>query len=137
MSAALPILVRIPHFDGHVVGAGKHIRELRVNSDASKMVRVRLEGFDLLHRIVIEHTDVEIIRASDDPLLPSHKLRRPYRQLGDLKGFQQRLRLKIPYMYVSIVQTAKHPGLLGVQVDAFHTIRPRGELPPNVEPKRH
>ena len=130
-------LVPVPHLDGHVVRRREHQRLVRVNGDAPDVVRVCLEGLDLLHRVVVVHADLIVVGARDDPLLARHEFGRAHRLVRHLEGLDQALRAVVPQEDVPIVHAREHPRLIGVDVDVLDAVGARGELALDVEAERH
>mmetsp|Transcript_25323 Transcript_25323/g.58325 ORF Transcript_25323/g.58325 Transcript_25323/m.58325 type:complete len:300 (+) Transcript_25323:3255-4154(+) len=59
--SARPVLVPIPHLDVHIVGASEQQGKRRVNSSATNVIPMRLEGLDFLHGVIIEHPNIHIV----------------------------------------------------------------------------
>lgn len=66
---------------------------------------MRLEGRDLLVRIVIEHSQLEIIRACNEPVLARDKAYATDRNLRDLKRLHDRARFMVIDVHTSVIQT--------------------------------
>ena len=70
----LPTLVPVPQLDEHVVRGRQHVRLRRVDGKATDVIRMALEGLDLLHRVVVVDTNVHVISCRDNPLLSRDEL---------------------------------------------------------------
>ena len=71
---ALPALLPIPSLDCHVITSGQDNTCSRVNSEASDVVRMSLEGRHFLVGVVVEDAKLEIVRASDEPVFTGDEL---------------------------------------------------------------
>mmetsp|Transcript_10932 Transcript_10932/g.24839 ORF Transcript_10932/g.24839 Transcript_10932/m.24839 type:complete len:201 (-) Transcript_10932:33-635(-) len=120
--AVRPILVPIPQLDGHVVRRCDDIRHARMYCYTSNIVCVRFKLVDLLKRVVVEHSNLHVIRSSDDPLLPRGKFCATYWKVTHLHLPQQCLGVVVPDEEVPRIERREYPGLLLVEVDGFHTI---------------
>jgi len=56
-----------------------------MDGNPAEVIGVSLEGLDLVHRVVVVHTNRRIIRATHDPLLPGYKLGYTNREVPDLE----------------------------------------------------
>lgn len=59
--------------------------------DCPYVVRMRLKGRDLLGGVVVEDSQVEIIAAADNPILPGNKTPRSYGYVRELEFFDNGL----------------------------------------------
>jgi len=71
---ALPALLPIPSLDCHIVASGQNNACGGVDSETSDVVRVSLEGGYFLMGVVVEDAKLEIVRASDEPVLTRDEL---------------------------------------------------------------
>lgn len=83
----LPAFLPVPEFNRHVIGGGENKWLGGVNSDRSNIVRVSFERCDLLRRIVVVDAELEIIGATDDPVLAGNESSRSYGDVGEFKSF--------------------------------------------------
>lgn len=60
----LPPLLPVPKLDGHVITGGKDERLCRVDHDRADVIGVRLEGSDLLARVVVVNADLAVAQRS-------------------------------------------------------------------------
>lgn len=83
---------RVKHFSQKKVNknehttASKYERLCGMNYNTSDIVTVCLKGMNALQSVVIEYSDLHVIRSSDHPILPWNKFGRSYRQVADLEG---------------------------------------------------
>jgi len=66
---ALPVLLPIPGLDCHVIASGQDNACGRMDGEASDVIWMSLEGGHLLVGVVVEDAKLEIVRASDEPVL--------------------------------------------------------------------
>ena len=70
-----PSFLPIPHLDGHVVRAADKVRRDRMDGNPAEVIGVSLEGLDLVHRVVVVHTNRRILnsqRVMGNPVHQSH-----------------------------------------------------------------
>ena len=70
----LPALLPIPSLDCHVIASGQNNTCSGVNGETSDVVRMSLEGRHFLVGVVVENAKLEIVRASDEPVLTRDEL---------------------------------------------------------------
>ena len=63
----------VPYLYFCIVRTGDYVRLGRVDDDASDEIVMSLKGLHLLHRIVVEHSHLEIIAAGQHPVLATYK----------------------------------------------------------------
>lgn len=61
--------------------------------NGSDIVRMCFEGGDLLRGVVVVDSDLEIIGTADNPVLPRDETTGSNRDVGELKGLDDLLRL--------------------------------------------
>ena len=71
---ALPALLPIPSLDCHIIASGQDNACGWVDGEAPDVVRMSLEGRHFLVGVVVEDTKLEIVRASDEPVLARDEL---------------------------------------------------------------
>lgn len=76
-----------------------------MNCQTSNVVWVRLEGRNLLVRIVIEHSQLKIIRARNKPVLARDKAYATDRNLRDLERLHDRARFMVIDVHTSVIKT--------------------------------
>lgn len=113
----LPVLVPVPHLDSHVVTSSQYEAARRMYSDASNVVGMCLESSDLLVCVVIEASELEVITASYEPILPRDEADASHWNLCHLKGLDQSTSLIIPDIDTSSVKTCQEPRFGRVKVD--------------------
>lgn len=88
-----PLLIPIPRFNRHIIAASQHDTRCGMHRQAANIIRVRLERGHFFMRIIIEHAQLEIIRASHEPIFAgnktgtSHWHLRHFECLDDAAGF--------------------------------------------------
>jgi hypothetical protein len=104
-----PLLVPIPSFDGHVITSGEYDACSWVHGETSYIIRVSLERGDLLMRIVIEDTQLEVVRASNKPVFSGNKFNTAYRNSRDLESLHKCASFVVVDVDGAVVQTCKQP----------------------------
>ena len=72
-----PTLLPIPSLDRHIIASGQNDTRGGVNGKTSDIVRMSLEGGYFLVSVVVEDTKLEIVRASDEPVLTRDEFNAP------------------------------------------------------------
>ncbi len=67
---AFPTFLPVEQLDGHVIRGGEDEGLGRMYGNGSDVVGVGLEGGDFLGGVVVVHTQLKVVRATDDPVLP-------------------------------------------------------------------
>lgn len=67
------------------------------------IITVCLECLNTFQSVVIKHSDLHVIRASDHPILARHKFSRSYWQIAYFKCFHQGLCLMIPNINIALI----------------------------------
>lgn len=135
----LPVLLPIPHLYREVVRGADDVRQRWVHRQVSDEVRVRLEGSHLLHSVIVEDSDEEVIRADSDPLLAGDKLGGTDRSRGHLEGLNGGLRggeihstaylgVEVVDVCIAAVQTYQHPRQIRMNVHRLHSHASNDEL---------
>ena len=70
----LPALLPIPSLDCHVIASGQDDARGGVDGETPDVVRMSLEGGYFLMGVVVEDAKLEVVRASDEPVLARDKL---------------------------------------------------------------
>jgi len=71
---ALPTLLPIPGLDCHVIASGQYDACSGVDSETPDVIRMGLEGGYFLVGVVVEDAKLEIVRASNEPVLTRDEL---------------------------------------------------------------
>ena len=119
---ALPLLVPVPSLDRHVVASREDNAERWVNRETSNIVRMCLEGSDLLVRVVIEDAKLEVVGASNEPVLPRNEAHTTNRNLCDFERFHDCAGFVIVNIDAAIVEACDEPGFSRVEVDGLDAI---------------
>ena len=82
---ALPSLLPIPKLDGHVIGGRQNKRLGRMNGNGANIVRMRLEGCDLLRSIVVIYSELKVIRTANNPVFACNESTSSHRDVGELE----------------------------------------------------
>jgi hypothetical protein len=124
-----PTLVPIPKLDGHVIRAGQDKRLSGMDADGTNVIWVSLEAGNLLARIIVVYAKLEVITATDDPVLPRNE---PTSSDGDISDFERLnslLGFVRPDVNMSRVESRQNPWLSRVEIDTLHTLTASEELP--------
>ena len=71
---ALPTLLPIPSLDCHIITSGQDDACGGVDSETPDVIRMSLEGGYFLVGVVVEDAKLEIVRASNEPVLTRDEL---------------------------------------------------------------
>ena len=93
-----------------------------MHRQASNVVGVSLERGNLFVRVVVEHAQLEIIGASDEPVLAGDKANTSYRDFCDFKGFHQCSCLVVVNVDRPVIKTCEQPWLRWMEVDTLDAI---------------
>lgn len=88
---ALPALLPVPELHSHVIRAGQHKRTGRVDSQLPHIITVPIKEGNLLEGVVVEDTDSQVVRASDDPGLAGNEPGGSDRRVTNLNRLHQSL----------------------------------------------
>lgn len=102
---AFPLFIPIPSFDGHVITSCEHDTRSGVNCKASYIVRVGLKRDNLLVGVVIEDAQLEVVRASNEPVFSGDELDTANWDGGDLKGLDECASFVVVDIDGTVVQT--------------------------------
>lgn len=83
---------------------------------------MRLKGRNLLVCVVVEDSQLEVVRARDKPVLPWNKSCTSYRHLRDLERLHNDPCVNIVDVDRAVVETGEYPGFRGVEVDILDTV---------------
>lgn len=72
--------------------------------------------------VVVEDAQLEIIGASNEPVLPCNKFHTAHRDLCDLKRLDYRTRFMIIDVDSAVVETGEEPGFCGMKIDSLDPI---------------
>ena len=67
---AFPTFVPIPQFDRHVIAGREDKGLLRVNDNGANVIGMRFKRRDLFAGVVVVDSKLEVITATDNPILP-------------------------------------------------------------------
>ena len=124
----LPPLIPSPSLDRHIVAASQNDARRGVYSKTSNVVRMSLEGSDLFVGVVVEYSELEVVRASDEPVLPCDELDTAHWDLCDLKRLDNGAGLVVVDIDGAVVEPSEQPWLGWVEIDALDTVRARKEF---------
>lgn len=88
---AFPASLPIPELDCHVIGCGQNERLSGVDDDRSNVVGMSLERRDLLGRIVVVNTELEVVRTANNPVFAGNEASSSYGDIGEFEGFNNGL----------------------------------------------
>ena len=126
---APPLLVPVPRLDGHVIATGEHDARARVDRQASNIIRMGLESDDLLVRVVVEYAKLEVVGASDEPVLARDEAYTSDWYFSDLERLDESPCVVVVDVDRAVVETGEQPWLSGMKVDTFHAIRASEQFP--------
>jgi hypothetical protein len=90
---------------------------------------MRLERSDLFVRVVVEHTELEVVAPSDEPVLPRDELDASCWNFRYFKGLDDGACFMVVDVDGAVVETGEEPWLGRVEVDAFDAVRPLEKFP--------
>jgi hypothetical protein len=88
----------------------------------SNIIRMSFKRGDFFMSVVVEHPQLEIIRASDEPILACDKFDTTYWDFCDFKGFDYRSCFMVVDVDCAVVEACQKPGFCGMEIDAFNAI---------------
>ena len=88
-----PSFVPIPELDAHVIGGGQDEGLRGMDNNGTDIVRVGFEGGYLFGGIVIIDANLEVIGATDYPVLAGYEAASSYRDIGEFESFDNCLKL--------------------------------------------
>jgi len=121
---ALPLLVPIPSFDGHIIAPGQYDTQRRVHCEASNVVGVGLVGGNLFVSVVIEDAQLEVIRASNEPVFSRDEANASNGDCCDLKRLDSRACFVVVNDHRSVVESSNEPWFRRVEVDRLDAVGP-------------
>ena len=69
-----PSLLPVPKFYKHVIRWWQHIGKGRMDGHTSNVICMSLKNFNLIHCVVVVHTNMHVISSSNNPLLSCYEL---------------------------------------------------------------
>lgn len=87
----LPSFVPIPELDAHVIRGGQDEGLRGMDNNGTDIIGVCLERGYLFGSIVIVDANLEVIGATDNPILAGYEAASSYRDIGEFKGFDNGL----------------------------------------------
>ncbi len=110
----LPSLLPTPQFNCHIITCGKAEGLRRVYGNRTNVIGVGLEAGDLLGSIVVDNAQLEIVRPSDNPVLPRDEATSSNRDIGQFKGLDGGSCFVGPDVNVAAVKRGKDPWFFGL-----------------------
>ncbi len=104
-----------------------------MDSNGSDIIGMRLEAGDLLAGVVVVDAELEVIAATDDPILAGDEAAGAHGDVGELEGLDDALRFVGPDVDVAAVEGGEDPWFCWVEVDAFDSLAAGEELALQVE----
>lgn len=89
---ALPSPVPVPHLYCHVITGGQNEWLRRMHCDRSDVIRMCLEGSDLLGSVVVIDSELEVIATANNPILARDEATCSDRDIGQFESLDDRLR---------------------------------------------
>ena len=77
--------------------------------NGTDIIRVSFERSDLLRGVIVVDSDLEIVRATDDPILAGNKSACPHGNICELEGLDDGLCFVGPYVDVAAVEGGEDP----------------------------
>ena len=93
-----------------------------MDSQATNVIGVSFERRDFFVGVVVEDSQLEVVRARDKPVLPWNESYTSYGDLGNFKGFYDCSCFMVVDVDGAVVETGEHPRLRGVEVDTLDTV---------------
>ena len=81
------VVVPIPDLDCGVVWRGKNVALCGVDHQTSNVVCVGVKCFDFLHCVIVKHSNLEVITATNQPLFPGDESSCSDWRAWNFKGF--------------------------------------------------
>lgn len=79
--------------------------------------------------VVVEDSNLEVVRARDEPVLSRDEADATNGDLRDLKCLDECACVMIVDVDRAVIETGEDPGFSGMEVDTFYAIRTSEELP--------
>ncbi len=105
--------------DGHIIAPRQYDTQRRVHCEASNVVGVSLEGGNLFVSVVIEDAQLEVIRASNEPVFSRNEANASNGDCCDLKRLDSRACFVVVNDHRSVVESSNEPWFRRVEVDRF------------------
>ena len=99
-----------------------------MDNNGANVVGVGFEGGDLLGGVVVVDADLEVIRATDDPILAGNEAPCTNGYIGKFECFDYGLCFVGPYVCMTAVESRQNPGLGRMKVDTFDPLGAGKEL---------
>ena len=87
--------------------------------------------------VEVEHAQVHIVRADDDPVFAGNEFSGTGRQGRNVECLDEGLCLVVPHVDLAAVQGDEHPRLIRMEVDALHSVGAGCEHFLDIEAKAH
>lgn len=87
----LPALLPIPKLDCHVIGGCEHKRLGRVDGNRTNVIGVCFERGDFFGSVIVVDTELEVIGAANNPVLPRNESTSADGDIGEFERFDDRL----------------------------------------------
>ena len=81
-----------------------------------------LERSDFFMRVIVEDTQLKVVRACDEPVLSGDEFDATNRHFRHLKSLDDRASIVVVYVDRAVVQSSQQPWFRRVKVDALDTI---------------
>lgn len=94
-----------------------------MDNNCANVVGVGFKGGDLLRGVIVVNADLEVIRATDDPILAGDEAPCTNRYICKFERFDYGLCFVGPYISMTAIESRQNPGLGRVKVDAFDPLR--------------
>ena len=121
-SNAFPLLIPVPCLDRRIIATGEDDAERWMHGQASNIVGVRFKSRNLLVRIVIEDTKLEVIGSSNEPVLSWDEAYATNGDFCNFKGFHDSACFMIVNVDAPVIQSGDEPRFGWVEIDGFDTV---------------
>ena len=95
-----------------------------MHSKASDIVWVSLKGDNFLVCVIVEDSELVVVRAGDKPVFASNKTAASDRDFCDFKSLYERARFVVVDVDSAVVQSGKQPWFCWVEINALDSLRP-------------
>lgn len=99
-----PSLVPVPALDSHIVTTSQDQAQRRVNSQTSDIIRVGLKLGNLFTGRDVVHSELEIVRTGNEPVLSGDIANTSDGDVGHFKSLDIRSCLIVPYLDLAITR---------------------------------
>ena len=93
-----------------------------MNGKTSDIIRVGLKRGHLLVRVVVEDSQLEIVRACYEPILAGNESDTSHWNFGNFKGFDKGSCLMIVDIHAPVVQAGQEPWFSRMEVDCLDAV---------------